>query len=185
MSNQDLTEEEIKNEELGMHLLLKLRSGKQVYEMFQANFRSQYLIAGKPIYKWEQEFKIHIPEDSSPAKCKELDIKLLELHERATFFRASARAILQALKSGSESELNTAKNALVMQYEATNKKLPAAATLESMAAYQIKDVDGALMSANIASEFWSDIIDHLAFCRKILENISINNGIEAKSTKGY
>ncbi len=168
-----------------MDLLVKMKAGKSVYEMFQANFRNQYLIAGKTIDDWEKKFKIHIPEDSSPQRCKELDIKLMELHQEATFNKASSGAILQALKRGVDSELHTSKTALVVQYEANHAKLPAAATLESMAKDQIKDVDGAVMAANIAVDFWKDILEHLAFCRKLLENISINNGIEAKASKGY
>lgn len=168
-----------------MDLLVKLKSGKSVYEMFQANFRTQYLIAGFSIYDWEKKFKIHIPEDASPANCKELDVKLMALHQEASFHKASARAIMQALKRGVDTKLNATKTALVLEYQTNNKKMPAATTLEAIAKDQINDVDGAVMSANVAVDFWNDIIDHLSFCRKLLENISINNGIEAKQSKGY
>jgi hypothetical protein len=168
-----------------MELLVQLKAGKSVYEMFQANFRTQYLIAGKSIYEWEKEFKLHIPEESTPQDCKALDIKLLDLHQRAMFHKASAGAILQALKRGVDTQLNSTKTALVTQYKSSNMKLPAATTLESMAKDQMNDVDGAVMSANVAVDFWEDIISHLGFCRKLLENITINNGIEGKASKGY
>lgn len=170
-------------EEKSLSLLEHLKIGKGVYEGFITNFRSQYLIAGKTIKDWEKQFKIHIPEDASPANCKQLDVQLMQLHQEATFNRASARAALQALKRGADNELNSTKAAMVAQYETSNNKLPAATTLDSLAKDKVKDVDGALMAATVASNFWEDILEHLAFCRKLLENISINNGIEAKATR--
>jgi|SRR5579863_4098744 len=161
-------------------ILLSLKKGKSVYDVFSGDFRTRYLIAGKTLADWETNFKIKVPSGASPAECKELDVKLMALHSEATFHAASAKAVLQALKRGIDTEMNSRKTALVAEYANKNEKLPAASTLESMVRAQIDDIDGAMMSAVIASAFWQDILEHLAYCRKLIENISINNGIEAK-----
>jgi hypothetical protein len=164
-------------------ILESLKKGKSVYDVFSADFRTRYLIAGKTLAEWESKFKIKIPEQANPHECKNLDTKLMELHQEATFNLASSKAVMQALKRGIDTEMNSRKTALVQQYTNNKAKLPAAATLESMARSQIDDVDGAMMSALIASNFWQDLIDHISFCRKLLENITINNGIEGKMGK--
>ncbi len=161
-------------------LLNALRKGKSVFDMFSDSFRRNYLIAGRTLESWEKEFKIIIPQNLEPASCKQLDIKLLELHQEAAFFKATSDAIVQALKKGSETEFRNRFTGLVQDYKLKNQKLPASATLEALAKTQIDDVDAALMSAKVAADFWSSVIDHLVFCRKILEQAMIGSGIEAK-----
>lgn len=161
-------------------ILLSLKKGKSVYDAFATDFRTRYLIGGKTLAEWEAKFKIKVPSAASPAECKGLDIVLMDLHSEAIFHAASSKAVLQALKRGTDTEMNSRKTALVAEYNGKKEKLPAASTLESMVRAQIDDIDGAMMSAVIASAFWQDILEHLAFCRKLIENISINNGIEAK-----
>jgi hypothetical protein len=161
-------------------LLDSLRKGKSTYDLFANTFRTQYLIAGKTIESWEKEFKISIPADLDPNRCKGMDATLMRLYQEALFHKSTARAVLQALKRGVDTELNSRKTAIVAEYETTNRRAPAASTLESLARTQIDDVDGAVMSATIAHNFWEDILEHLSFCRKLIENITINSGIEAK-----
>ena len=173
--NEDKTPKEKADE-----LLNTLRKGKSVYDIFSENFRKQYLIAGRTIELWEKDFKISVPNDLDPSTCKELDIKLMELHQEAAFHKASATAVVQALKKGSETEFRNRFTALVTEYKVKNLKLPAAATLESLAKTEIDDVEAALMSAEVAADFWQSIMEHLSFCRKILEQGTINSGIQVK-----
>ncbi len=163
-------------------LLDLIKKHKVVYDVFASQFRTCYLIAGKTIEEWEGEFKIEIPEDSNPNDCKRLDLQLLGLHQQATFFRAAARAVLQALKKGNQTQYRSKFSAIVAEHKSRNEKLPAAATLESLARIELDDVEGAMMGATIASDFWEDILEHLNYCRRLVENIIIATGIEAKIT---
>src|SRR3990167_6841598 len=88
-------------------LLFSLRSGKKTHDEFSHSFRTQYLIAGKTIEDWEVEFKIEIPVDLNTITCRDIDGKLMQLHQEASFHKATADAIMKALKKGSETEFRS------------------------------------------------------------------------------
>jgi hypothetical protein len=167
------------------HLLDLLRKGKGVYDIFSENFRKNYLVSGKTLETWEKHFKISIPSDLDPGKCKELDLVLMRLHEEALFHKATADAVQQALKKGSESEYLTRFEALVKEYEAAKKKLPANATLDSLAKLNLDDVESALAAARIALDFWESIIIHITFCRKLIEQGIMASGIQVKMDSNH
>lgn len=167
-------------EEKAEVLLESIKKNKNIYDAFATNFKTRYLIADKTIEQWEEEFKLVVPEDLNPQQCKQFDIKLMGLHQEATFLKAAARAYVQALTKGLETQYRSKFSALVVEYKSKNEKLPAAATLESLARIDLDDVDGAIMAANIANNFWEDIIKHLDYCRKLVESIAMSNGIQAK-----
>ena len=85
-------------------LLDSLRKGKGVFDIFSENFRKQYLIQGRTLEQWERQFKITIPSELDPSRCKAMDINLMELNQEASFYKATADATLQALKKGSETD---------------------------------------------------------------------------------
>ncbi len=161
-------------------LLDNLRKGKSTYDSFSLNFRKQYLIADHTMEQWQVHFSFTVPPDLEPSRCKELDIKLMGLHQEASFYKATSEACMQALKKGGETEYRNRFTALVADYNSKHMKLPAASTLESLVKTQIDDVETALVSAEIASQFWKDILDHLQFCRKLLELAMIGSGIQVK-----
>jgi hypothetical protein len=165
-------------------LLNSLKTGKQVYDAFTTNFRRQYLIGGRTIETWEKEFKIKLPEALDPPNCKVIDIQLLKLHEQATFYKALADSALGVLERGEESLYNDRITAYVNEHRTSTDKdkarLPAAATLETLAKAELGDVEGAVAAAKVSANFWKEILNHLAFCRKVLDNASISSGIEAK-----
>lgn len=167
-------------EEKAEALLESIKKNKGIYDAFATNFRERYKIIDKTITQWEKEFKLSVPEDLNPQQCKLFDIKLMGLHQEATFYKAAARAILQALEKGLETQYRSKFSALVAEYKMKNEKLPAAGTLDSLARVELDDVDGAIMSANIANNFWEDIIKHLDYCRKLVESIAMSNGIQVK-----
>lgn len=167
-------------EEKAEALLDSIKKNKGIYDAFAKNFRERYKIIDKTIAEWEKIFKVSIPEDLNPQQCKNTDIELMKLHQEATFYKAAARAILQALEKGLESQYRSKFSALVAEYKSKNEKLPAAGTLDSLARINLDDIDGAIMSANIANNFWEDVIKHLDYCRKLVESIAMSNGIQAK-----
>ena len=163
-------------------LLSKLMTGKQVHEIFAESMKHQLLINGEPMSHWEKHFKINIPTDNlTPSLCKELSMRLMELNQEAAFFQACATAKSQIIKRGTTAAYNDKFWTIVQQYKNEKKKLPAAATLETMARVDNEDLDSAQTIADIESKFWKDILEHLSTCRKLIENASMNIATELKS----
>lgn len=166
-------------------LLQSIRKGKDVHDIFVDAFRRQYFIAGRTLEQWEKEFQISVPADPDPAVCKSLDMKLMSLHQEAAFYHAAASAARQILQKGNDSQYRARYAALVQEYKNSGKKLPARGTLEDLVRSETDDIEGARINAEIAEEFWEDIMEHLSMCRKLLENATINSGIQTKIELGH
>lgn len=163
-------------------LVDRLLSGKKIHDQFAGMIRQQLMISGRTMDEWEQTFRIHINQDNlNPSTCKELDAKLIDLHQDAAFYHAVAVVKLQMIKRGNDSAFRDRFTALVQEHKQTNGgKLPSAVTLENLAKFENDDVESAQSIAEIEKGFWSNILEHLSTCRKILENASFNNNIEAR-----
>ena len=165
-------------------LLEKLLKGKIIHDKFAKDMREKFLINGRTIDTWETRFKITINTDNlTPPICRQFDLLLLELNQEAAFYHAVASMKLQMLKRGHDSAFRDKYFALVQEYEAKMSgkgKLPAAATLENLAKVETDNVESAQSVAEVEEQFWSDIMDHLTTCRKIIENATLNNNVEAK-----
>lgn len=166
-------------------LLNNLRKGKETHDIFAQNFRRLYTIAGATVEVHEQKFKISVPENPDPATCKMLDMHIMGLHQEAAFYHAVSAAQSQALKKGSDTEYRARYTGLVAEYEQNGKKLPARGTLEDLVRAETDDIESAVANADIHREFWKSIMDHLNMCRRLLENATINSGIEAKMTANH
>ena len=170
------------SEEKAKVLLSKLMSGKEVHQIFADHMKKQLLINGKPMEHWQEYFRIQIPTDNlTPSMCKTLSMRLMNLNQEAAFFQACATAKAQIVKRGTTAAYNDKFWSIVQQYKAESKKLPAAATLETMARVDNEDLDSAQTIADVESKFWKDILDHLSTCRKLIENASMNIATELKS----
>jgi hypothetical protein len=163
-------------------LLSSLIKGREVHDIFAENFRKSLKISGEPIEEWEGKFKLSIPTDNlTPSMCKELGMKIMDLHQEATFFHAVALAKSQMIKRGSESSYNSKFWAIYQEHKNAKKKIPAAATLDSLAKIDNEDIESAQSMADIEVKFWKNILDHLSTCRKIIENASLNISVELKA----
>lgn len=163
-------------------LVSKMLKGKTVADMFETNFRSQWTLSGKPISHWEKHFKIKIPTDNlTPQICKEIDAKLIELNQEASFYHAVAQAKAQFLKRGSESNYYSRFFTIVEEFKAKGAKVPAASTLEVLARVNNEELDAAAEYANVETKFWKNILDDLATCRRLIENASLNISVEMKA----
>lgn len=163
-------------------LLEGLLRGKEVHQIFAENMRKQLTISGKGVDFWEDKFKITIPTDNlTPALCKELAMKLMELNQEAVFYHAVAQAKSQFLRRGSEATFNNKFWTIVQEHKQKGGKIPAAATLERLAKCDNEEYDSAQTIADVEMKFWKDILDHLSTCRKLIENASLNVSVELKS----
>ena len=162
-------------------LLDKLLKGKQIHDLFASNMRKHLQITGQSIDVLEARFKIKIQTDNlTPEICKMYDLKLMELNQEASFYYAIASAKQQMLKRSGESTYRDTFYAIVQEYKTADKKLPANATLENLARVENDDLDSAQAIAEIEKQFWKDILDHLGSMRKLIENATFNNSVEAK-----
>ncbi len=159
-----------------------LKDGKKVYQIFLNELQANLVIHNMPIKHWEEKFKILVPtDDLTPTMCKELNLQLLKNHQEVAFFYAEATARLQMFKTGSESVYNKKFNAIVAEYKTQGLKLPAAATLESMAKVANLSVDSAYAQADMEAKFWKNILGSLETCRRLIEQASINVATERKA----
>jgi hypothetical protein len=158
-----------------------LKKGKKLHDHFAEQFKNKYLIGGKLIHHWKEHFKISIPPDLNPHTCIEIDTKIMELHQEATFLKAEADARLTACKNASSEKYRTQFAALVAEYNQAGKKMPASATLTALAENNISDIKNALTHVEIEVAFWKEILNDIYSARKMIQNITINLISEAKA----
>jgi len=167
-------------------MIKDLRHGKAIYEQFAQATQDRMQISGKTMNDWRTYFHVKIPENPDITACKNIDMKLMELYQEASFLKAMAEAALILNKKGYESQYRTKFEALVAEYQKKGLKIPAKETLENLAKCSVDDVETGLSYSELAVRFWKEILDNLNFMRKIIENATINNSVEAKMTeKGF
>lgn len=158
-----------------------LRKGKKLHDHFAEQFKTKYLISGKLINEWKSYFKISIPPDLNPHTCIEIDSKIMELHQEASFLKAEAEARLTACKNASSEKYRTEFAALVAEYNQAGKKMPASATLTALAEHSISEIKNALTHVEIEVAFWKEILNDIACARKAVKNVVICLSIEARA----
>ena len=163
-------------------LMREMLKGKKVHEFFTESMQRQLLISGHPIGHWEDIFKIRIPTDNlNPAMCREIDMKLMELNQEATFLYNMAVARSQMIKHGNSSVFMSKFHQLTQEYQGKGKRLPAQGTLENLARHDNLEVESAQAIADIEVKFWKSILEHLGRCQSILKNASLMIATELKS----
>ena len=173
------------SEEKANTLVESIMKGKEIHDKFAENMRKNFLINNKTMDAWEEQYRVNIETDNlTPSICRQYDLKLLEFNQEVAFFHAMAAAKVQLLSRGHTSAYRDKYYALVQEYQTKGAKLPAAATLENLAKVETDDVESATTIAEVEKSFWSNIMDHLTTCRKIIENATMNNNVEARLLRG-
>lgn len=158
-----------------------LRKGKDIHELFANTVRTGILIQGKTMEQWQNYFSIDIPDNPDIMDCKRLDMRLMQLHEEATFLKCMAEAALTLGKKGYDTQYREKFTTLVSEYRTLDKKLPAKDTLEILASNELDDIQTSLSYSELGVKFWKDVLDDLNFKRRAIENVTINNATEAKA----
>lgn len=157
-------------------LLSSVMKGKEIRDLFAKKMDIQLTINGQTLEYWQTHFYLEVPYDNlNPGICKELDLKLLNLNQEAHLYYAIANARIQSMERGNESLYRQRFNKIVGEYKARNEKLPAHATLDTLANAETDEIVSAKAFFEIEKSFWKDILDHLNTIRKILENATWNN----------
>ena len=168
-------------------MIAGLRRGKDIHEMFANRVRNEILIQGKTMEGWKTYFTLTIPSNADVIECKILDSRLMELHQEATFLKCMAEASLTLGRKGYDSQYREKFAALVSEYRVEDKKLPAKETLENLAKNDLDDIETGISYSELAVKFWKDVLEDLNFKRRAIENVTINNSVEAKANlaSGY
>lgn len=162
-------------------MVSNLRKGKDIHEMFANTVRTGILIQGKTIEQWKTYFTVKLPENPDVVQCKAIDKRLVELHEEASFLKSMAEAAFTLGKKSFDTQYRDKFTTLVSEYKSGDKKLPAKDTLETLVSHQLDDIQTSLSYSEVAVAFWKDVLNDLNFKRRAIENITINNSVEAKS----
>lgn len=161
-----------------------LRKGKNIHDIFAEQVRTRILIQGKTMEQWREHFKVKVPDNPDIQACKEINVRLIGLHEEASFLKAMSDASYTLSKKSYDTKYRDKFASLVAEYKEGGKKLPAKDTLEVLASHDIDDIDGSLSYASMASSFWKQILEDLNYKRRVIENATINNSVEAKLSMG-
>ena len=165
-------------------LVKKLFKGQTVHSMFADTMKRQLTISGETMEHWKKEFMIRIPTDNlTPEMCRDLGMHILNLNQDATFYFAVASAKAQWLKRGSESAFNDQFYAIVQEYKEKKQRVPGQETLKALSSIGNEEVESAHTIADIECKFWKSILEHLATCRRLVENASMTISTEMKYLK--
>lgn len=163
-----------------VELMQRYAKGKEIYKILSADM--QIYVSGQPIEFWLKKFKLHVPTDNlTPSMMKELDMKLLDLHQEATFYMAVTTARAQMIGKGSNSSYYGKYVEILNSYKGTGKRAPSANTLESLTKIDNEDIETAATIVEVETKFWKYILDHLAMARRLIENASLNISVELKA----
>ena len=157
--------------------------GKEDQDSIGDTLRTTYKIEGKVIGEWESFFRVIIPEDPFPAECRQLLVLIGNKYEEATRLSREYFSRKQILESVYEAQYNTF---FVEEYDQAKeehkdkKRMPSKEVLERKAGKRATEFEDMMVHSDIIYQFFKQIADKLANQRKIIENISITHGIEAK-----
>jgi hypothetical protein len=179
--DQPVKKELDENELLAQKMVDRLRKSKKVFDFFTDKIREQYCITGKSIEEWRVHFKVPVPPDLSPATARQLDIKIMDLYQEASFYKAVADIKMAAATGTTNTAYRERFNTLVQQYKIDNLKLPAQATLQTLTEGQIAEEKDSLIHIDAEVSFWKNILQSLQESRKLIENATLNMSVEAKA----
>ena len=159
----------------------KLKVSKEVYRSYTEQFGARYYMNGKELTEWQKHFRIQIPPDLNPQTAKELDMRLIELYQEASDYKTEAETQHLSAQGAVKTAYREEFQGLVNEYKSRKEKLPAQATLATMAEEKISVHKDSLVHHEISLAFWKGIVNNLTECRKLIENATWNLSIEYKA----
>lgn len=158
-----------------------IRAGKKVWEYLSEDLHKDLVIDGKHVDEWRKEFHVEIPPDLNPTLLKELNVKMIEKFQEASFRLATARQLATMSGHGTKVSYETAYLATVAEWQSKGKRMPAASTLENIAKIRSTTHDSTSKYADASMKFWRDILDGLDNTRRMIEDATRNVTQELKA----
>ncbi|MCW4026334.1 MAG: hypothetical protein NWE76_02470 [Candidatus Bathyarchaeota archaeon] len=166
-------------------ILSDILAGKTLFDNTKERLAAQVPISGKTAEYWHERFYLKIPDvnDMNPALLHANLMQIMVLQQEASFFFAESERANRYLKGGAEGAYHHAYWELVEEFKASGAKIPAAATLESLARVETIDTEQALINSETEMGYWKRIVEKLERSRKLLETASYTINSEAKAEK--
>jgi len=166
-------------------ILSDILSGKSLFDNTKERLASQVPISGKSAEFWKNRFYLKVPDinDMNPALLHSNLMQIVILQQEASFFFAESERANRYLKGGAEGAYHHAYWELVEEFKEKSMKIPAAATLESLARVETVDTEQALINSETEMGFWKRIVETLDRTRKLLETASYGIHAEQKAEK--
>ena len=177
---EPLPQKQLSPEERAQELFEIARRDIDTYDIFRDLIKSHELIAGKTIEEWEEYFRIKVPESPDSEICKRKDMELMALVHECSFLLALAQRCVLSVTTSSEVKFREAFAKLVEEHTRDGSRIPATATLDNLARAGQEDIERIRETAKRDLEFWKRIMANLDQQRKLINDATINNGIQAK-----
>jgi len=160
-------------------------SNSDSYNVFKNVVLEKEQVGGKTILQWKEYFKLDIPESPDPEICKNIDIQLIQLHHEATFLYNLTKLCLDRLHTMSEAKFQQKYKELYEGFRNQDSRPPGAPIIENLAKVDVQDVVNMRDAAKRELEFWKRIIANLDMQRRLINDATINNGIQVKMDMKY
>ena len=153
-----------------------------LFDVYRMRLQQQELISGKTIREWKEYFHIEIPESPDPEICKQLDMRLADLHQDATFYLSLAQLCKDKATLSSSTKFEERYKSICDEFrgEGYSTKLPAAGTIEALVNAELVDINSIVQIADRETKFWKNIKEHLDMIRRLINDATMNNGIQVK-----
>ncbi len=134
----------------------------------------------KTMSEWSREMYIQRPLGSTAEELREVCWKLIDHIQMASHYYTVCSAVHNALVTGSAKKKADIISTLVDEYQASNRKRPAASILESTADTYLNETVSAIVIAKAIKDFWKAKVDSLTEVRKCTEHIGMSMASEMK-----
>ena len=138
-------------------------------EAISSEIGGSYLVSGKTMNQWRSYFNIKLPDVLTPEELGKANAKLSNAINEASFHYAHAIIVEQSIRTGATDKFDDAFRSLVENYRQQNKKLPAEATLRTMAETGDMGIKSAIPTASANTKFWKTVNEGLQDQRRVFE----------------
>jgi hypothetical protein len=157
-----------------------LGKSRENYDRYTKQIENRLTIEDKTMDDWANHFSIKIPPDVLPHQAKEILSIINDHYEEASRLYRSILTKQSAIEMIYKQDFSKKFVEVMNSYKDTDKRKPSKEAMEHIVNLSITEVSGTLDRCVIVSSFFKQIIDKLTFQRKIIENIIIALGVEAK-----
>lgn len=155
---------------------------QKIYAEQRKSLDDNMTISGKTVKEWRDELWIIVPSaDLNPQICLELNMAIARAEGIAAYEHAKAEMRSQILDSQASSAYDHSLEKIVSDYKGSDQRVPGSATLATMAEVASELYKKIAIEGNNELKFWKNILNHLTFCKHIIEQAGFNLNSALKS----
>jgi hypothetical protein len=157
-----------------------LSKSRENYDHYTKQIENRLTIEDKTMDDWATHFAVKIAPDLVPCQAKEVLSIINDHYEEAGRLYRSIITRQAAIEMIYKQEFSKKFVEVMNGYKDSDKRKPSKEAMEHIVNLSITEISGTLDRCSIVATFFKQIIDKLTMQRKIVENIIIALGIEAK-----